>query len=59
MDSAETILQWDDQFFEIDQLYDSVSDDEKHVHDQFNHSLRVKYFPKRILFNIIIPTFFC
>ncbi|CAF1248480.1 unnamed protein product [Rotaria sp. Silwood1] len=41
MDSMETILKWDDQFFEIDQLYNSTSDDDIHIHDNFNRpSLR-------------------
>ncbi|CAF4135173.1 unnamed protein product, partial [Rotaria sp. Silwood2] len=36
MDSMETILKWDDQFFEIDQLCNSTSDDDIHIHDNFN-----------------------
>ncbi|CAF1005308.1 unnamed protein product [Rotaria sordida] len=37
MDSMETILKWDDQFFEIDQLSNSTSDDDGiHIHDNFN-----------------------
>ncbi len=41
IDSIETTLKWDEQFFEMDQLYNSTSDDEMHIHDNFNHFLRV------------------
>ncbi|CAF1192107.1 unnamed protein product [Adineta steineri] len=37
IDSVETTLKWDDQFFEMDQSYNSTTDDEIHIHDNFGH----------------------
>lgn len=41
MDSIETTLKWEDQFLEMDQPNNSSSDDEIHLNEKFNYSLRV------------------
>ncbi|CAF1643968.1 unnamed protein product, partial [Adineta ricciae] len=41
IDTIESTLKWDDQFFEMDQLYNSSSDDDiQHPTDNSNHFLR-------------------
>lgn len=45
IESMETIIKWDDQFFEVDQIYNTTSDDDMHAaQDNFSRpSIRVKY----------------
>ena len=50
IDAIESTLKWDDQFFEMDQLYNSSSDDDiQHLPDNSNHFLRVILFIKSIV----------
>jgi hypothetical protein len=41
MDSIETTLKWEEQFLEMDQPNNSSTDDEIHLNENFNHSIRV------------------